>query len=191
MAERVLIVEDDEALCSALAGVATRWGDDILQAHSVEQGLELLRTDPRLVIVDVRLPDGRALDVVERAVQHRPAPTVVAMSGMASAEESFELAQAGVRAYVTKPIDVEEFTERVDLALAEAPQLDSFVAASVGHRPMRAVQGEVRQVMVDQALALSDGSRSGAARLLRISRQAVQQMLRERARRGAAPTESH
>jgi DNA-binding NtrC family response regulator len=161
-------------------------------AHSVQEGLQLLETDPRLVIVDVRLPDGRALDLVERAVQHRPAPVVVAMSGMASPEESFELAQAGVRAYVAKPIDVDEFTERIEAALNGAPQLDSFVAASVGHRPLRAVQGEVRQVMVDQALALSDGSRSGAARLLRISRQAVQQMLRERARRRSATgSETH
>jgi DNA-binding response OmpR family regulator len=190
MGERVLIVEDDEALCSAIAGIATRWGDSVLQAHSVREGLDLLKTDPRLIIVDVRLPDGRALDLVEEATQRRPTPVVVAMSGMASPEESFELAQAGVRAYLAKPIDVEEFTGRVDAALTEAPQLESFVAASVGHRPMRAVQGEVRQVMVDQALALSEGSRSGAARLLHISRQAVQQMLRERTRRGT-PTESH
>jgi DNA-binding transcriptional LysR family regulator len=34
--------------------------------------------------------------------------------------------------------------------------------------------------MVEQALAKAEGSRSGAARLLSVSRQAVQQMVRER-----------
>ena len=37
---------------------------------------------------------------------------------------------------------------------------------------------EVRRVMVKEALALTEGSRSGAARLLKVTRQAVQQMLR-------------
>ena len=44
--------------------------------------------------------------------------------------------------------------------------------------------------MVRQALALMEGSRSGAARLLDVSRQAVQQMLRGgRARPPAEPPE--
>jgi DNA-binding transcriptional LysR family regulator len=45
---------------------------------------------------------------------------------------------------------------------------------------MRELQTEVRRVMVEQALAKAEGSRSGAARLLSVSRQAVQQMVRER-----------
>ena len=36
----------------------------------------------------------------------------------------------------------------------------------------------MRSVMLHQALALTEGSRSGAARLLDVSRQAVQQILR-------------
>lgn len=181
MAARVLIVEDDTALCSAMSRVAARWGE-VLQAHTVQRALALLECDPMLVITDVRLPDGSGLDVVEPASRRRPTPTMVAVSGNASPEESFQLAQAGVRAYLAKPLGMDDLTRAVEGALSRGPSLDSLVAAAVGHRPMRELQGDVRRVMVDQALAMSEGSRSGAARLLRVSRQAVQQIVRDRER---------
>jgi len=43
---------------------------------------------------------------------------------------------------------------------------------------MRQVLEKVRGVMVDEALARENGSRSGAARRLGVSRQAVQQAVR-------------
>jgi len=180
MDERVLIVEDDKALCGALARVASRWGDEILQAHRVSDALELLDTNPTLLIIDVRMPDGSGLDVVEAASQRRPVPTMVAVSGEASPEESFRLAQAGVRAYLAKPLGLGEFVSLVEAAMRDAPDLQAVAAAAVGHRPLRNVRDEVRRTMVDQALARAEGNRSAAARLLNVSRQAVQQMVRER-----------
>jgi DNA-binding NtrC family response regulator len=177
---RILIVEDDEALCGALARVASRWGDEILQAHRVDEALGLLETNPTLLIVDVRMPDGSGLDVVEAASRRLPVPTMVAVSGVASAEESFRLAQAGVRAYLAKPLGLDEFVSKVEEALREAPALEPIAAAVVGHRPLRSVQDEMRRTMVDQALARAGGNRSAAARLLQVSRQAVQQMVHER-----------
>jgi DNA-binding NtrC family response regulator len=144
--------------------------------------LALLERDPQLVIMDVRLPDGTALDVAEAATRRRPAPTMVVVSGNASPEESFRLAQAGVRAYLAKPLGMDDLVQAVEGALREGPALEPLVAAAVGHTSMRELQGDVRRVMVDQALALADGSRSGAARLLQVSRQAVQQIMRERHR---------
>lgn len=180
MTARVLIVEDDPALRHALARVATRWGSEVLHASNAREGIAMLEADPRLLIIDLRLPDGDAFDVVEPAMRRRPSPTVVAMSGLASPEETFRLAQAGVRAFLRKPMGVPDLVEAVEAALREAPSLELFAAASVGRRPMRALQGELRKVMVDQALAMSNGSRAGAARLLAVSRQAVQQIVRER-----------
>ena len=44
---------------------------------------------------------------------------------------------------------------------------------------MRELQSDVRRVMIEQALAKARNSRSGAARLLDMTRQAVQQIVRE------------
>jgi DNA-binding NtrC family response regulator len=177
--ERVLIVEDHKPLRTAIARAARGWGAAVLEAGTVQEGLALLRHSPDVVIADVVLPDGDALPIVEEAVQLRPAAAVVAMSGQASADEAFRLAQAGARRYLAKPISLEELTRSVEKALSDPPKLDPFIAAHVGNSTLRQVTGQVRQVMVEQALAKAGNSRSGAARLLDLTRQAVQQIVRE------------
>ena len=194
MSTSVLIVEDDKALCGAIARIASRWGDEVFKAHSVAEALELLEKNPRLMIVDVRLPDGTAHDVVEAASRRRPVPTMVAISGGASPEESFRLAQAGVRAFLDKPLGADELTAKVEGALREAPELGRLAVAAVGTVPLREAQGEVRSAMMEQALGRSQGNLSEAARLLQVTRQAVQQMVhgRDHKRPGGAdpPPES-
>ncbi len=175
---RVLIVDDHEPLRQALARAARGWGAEVFEAGSVREAYDQLARLPDLVIVDVVLPDGSARPVVERAVKLRPAPAVIAMSGQASAEEAFELARLGARRYLPKPISLEDLTSAVDAALADRPDLTPHVAAHVGNTPMRQVLEQVRGVMVDEALAREKGSRSGAARRLGVSRQAVQQAVR-------------
>ncbi|HXZ85491.1 MAG TPA: DNA-binding response regulator [Myxococcota bacterium] len=177
--ERVLIVEDHKPLRTAITRAARGWGSEVLEAGTVRDGLALLAKLPDVVIVDVALPDGQALPIVEEAVQIRPAAAVVAMSGQASAEEAFRLARAGARRYLAKPISLEELTRSVEEAIGDRPKLAAFVAAHVGNTPLREVQSEVRRVMIEQALAKARNSRSGAARLLDLTRQAVQQIVRE------------
>ena len=177
--ERVLIVEDHKPLRQAIARAARDWGAEVLEAGTIREAHASLLQLPDLVIVDVALPDGHALSIVEEATRMRPSPAVIAMSGQASAEEAFQLARAGARRYLAKPISLEELTHSVEEALSDRPRLDAFVAAHVGNTPLREVQGEVRRVMIEQALAKARNSRSGAARLLDLTRQAVQQIVRE------------
>ena len=175
---RVLIVEDHKPLRQALARAARGWGSEVLEAGSISEAFDQLALGPDLVIVDVALPDGSARSIVEAVVKRRPAPAVIAMSGQASAEEAFDLARLGARRYLPKPISLEDLTRSVEEALGDRPDLGPLVAAHVGNTPMRQVLDEVRGVMVDEALARKQGSRSGAARILGVSRQAVQQAVR-------------
>lgn len=176
---RVLIIEDHEPLRQALARAAREWGADVLEAGTVSEAEALLPRLPDLMIVDVALPDGSAQQIVEQAVRLRPCPAVIAMSGQASAEEGFRLARAGARDYLAKPISLEDLLQSVRRVLSDRPDLAPFVAAHVGKTPLRELIDEVRRVMMEQALARAEGSRSGAARLLDVSRQAVQQAARE------------
>jgi two-component system response regulator RegA len=176
--ERVLVVEDDAALRAAVAEAARGWGHQVLEAGTASEAKQMLSPPPDLIIIDVRLPDEPAFAVLEAAARKWPVPIVVAMSGQASPEESFRLAQMGVRTYLAKPFTAEELGAAVETASRDTPLLGPVVTGFVGRVPLRELQDKVRDAMVRQALALAGGSRSGAARLLSISRQAVQQMLR-------------
>ncbi len=182
---RVLIVEDDDALREAIAREIASWPAEVIEAATARQAKERLHPSPDVLLLDVRLPDECAFSVLEEASRLRPAPVRIAMSGAASPVEAFRLARYGVRAYLAKPVSLDEITEAVRRACSESPVLEPLVVDCVGNIPMRELQRRVRKTMVRQALARCGGSRSGAARLLAVTRQAVQQILRRSVDDGA------
>ena len=177
---RVLVVEDHAPLRKAIAALLANSGAEVLEAETEREAIARLDPPPDLIICDVYLPDGSAQKIFESTLQLSPEPVKIAMSGYASAEEAFQLAKLGVLAYLPKPFALEQLSESIERVLCAPPDIDTLLRASVGQVPMRQLQQRVRSVMVGQALALTSGSRSGAARLLDVSRQAVQQITRAR-----------
>ena len=183
---RVLIVEDNVPLRTAIAALLRDSGAEVLEAGTEQDAMPLLDPPPDLIICDVYLPDGSALKILETALHLSPEPVKIAISGLASADEAFQLAKLGVLAYLAKPFSLDELSETIQRVLEAPPDIDTMLRASVGQVPMRELQQRVRKVMVGQALALTRGSRSGAARLLDVSRQAIQQITRSNRGRAAA-----
>ncbi len=178
--KRVLLVEDSPALTRTLTRVFEERGCEVFHAGTVELArARLTETHPDLALLDFALPDGTGLDVLKFMATIHPAPTVIAMTGSAAPTESFQLAQLGVRAYLRKPIDLSELEETITRVEEQPPELRHHVRELVGRVPVKDVEEEVRKVMVDEALSRSDGNKRGAARLLNISRQLLQHILRK------------
>ncbi len=176
---RVLIVEDDEALRQTLERALRERFENVSTAASVAAALEAIETaPPDLLLMDVELPDGSAVDVMRAAVKGDAMPLAVAMSGNATPTQSFELAQLGVRTYLAKPLTLSALERAIDEVLSQPPELGPHVRAAVGQKPIHEVESEVRDTMLREALGQSGGNRRGAARLLQVSRQLIQHMLR-------------
>jgi DNA-binding NarL/FixJ family response regulator len=125
---RVLVVDDDDTLRRSLSRLLRGAQIQVSEAKTVAEGVDLLAREPELVITDVRLPDGSGRRVVELACQRRPAPLIVAISGLASAGEAFALAQCGARIYLAKPFAEQELLD----GIADASG-DSRTAPVIGH----------------------------------------------------------
>ena len=178
--KRILVVEDDGPLCAALARVARGWGAETYEAHTLNEGRALMAHAPELVIADLWLEGECALGYVEELARFRPAPAILAISGRASPEESFKLGQLGVRAFLPKPLFLDRLVEKVEEALQHRPDPEIFVPPLVGKHSLKEVLDVVRRVMLEQALSMARGSRSGAARLIGVTRQAIQQVFQRR-----------
>jgi two-component system response regulator RegA len=188
---RVLLIEDDVPLRDAIRDAAINWTvevphqgavrqvsfDSVGTASSVPEALAALRDLFDLVIVDVRLGDESGITIVRQAHELSVMPTMIAISGKATATEAFELASLGVRGYLGKPFDMHELRAAIQAVLAEPPALGHGAMAQVGHRHIHAVQDEVKVAMLKRALQLEDGNLTRAAKHLGITRAAVQQML--------------
>ena len=179
--ERVLVVEDNRALLRSLQAALAETYSEVRACRSVaEAETAVAGWWPDLVLLDVVLPDGGADEVLNVLERRTPAPVVIAMSGAAEPSQSFLLGTRGVRAYMEKPLQIDRLQAVIRRALEAAPDLLPVLRQTVGHRPFADVQTEVRAVMLDEALARSRGSRRGAARLLSMSRQLLQYLLRQR-----------
>lgn len=175
----VLIVDDDRALLAALEETLRPLAAEVHTCASRRSARAYLGDHiPDLLLLDLVLPDGDAFDVLALLERRYPLPRIVAMSGVASPEQSFRLAQLGVRAFLVKPFDSAELRAAVDEALRAQPDLQLHVRQVVGKRSLREVESEVRGTMLREALARG-GSRRGASRLLGVSRQLVQHIIRK------------
>ena len=178
---RILVVEDSPSLGASIVEALAGVGDEIELCRTVRDALERLEAwKPHLIVADVRLPDGNAVELLQRSLTVRPAPCVVGISGEADRREVFDLAQLGMQAFVEKPFDALQLKEAVERALAAPPRLEPHVRNQLGHATLKTIEDRVRSTLVDEALARSGNNRRAAARLLSVTRQALQHILRRR-----------
>lgn len=175
----LLIVEDDPSLRRALTTALAPFARTVSACSNVAAAREKLPTlRPDFLVLDVSLPDGTAFDVLDAVHALAAMPIVVAISGNATADQSFRLAQRGVRAFVPKPLDLALLERTVTEVMAEPPDLIPHLRGAVGHASVLEVERVVRKTMLSEALGRTRGSKSGAARILHVSRQLLQHMVR-------------
>lgn len=178
--QRALVVEDDDQLRSTLEKALGPWAIERRSAKNLaEARRELLEFRPELVVLDFMLPDGTARELLASRAAVAPLPVIVALSAYAEPLDAFELARLGVRAYLQKPIDLSTFDEAVREALSTPPPLDVPARQAVGHIGLKDAEQALREAMIDEALKRASGNRRGAARLLKISRELLQHVLRK------------
>lgn len=194
----ILVVEDDLALQETLVAVleGMPWASfgsariagsgrkkqisvRVDRAGSLAEVRALEAAPYDLVLLDFVLPDGTGAEVLALLAGRGPLPIVIAISGETGPEEAFLLAQNGVRAFLRKPFGLRALQELVEKSLSDPPDPLPLVRGAVGKKPLKAIEDDVREAMVNEALARTRGSVRAAASLLGISRQMLGHILKK------------
>lgn len=176
----VMIVDDDASLLTALKTALASEYPVVRCCNSVSEAKTVLADwTPGLLITDVILPDGNAIDILSALREDQPYPMIVAISGAATPMNSFTLAKYGVHEYLEKPFGLTELHQAINDACSASTDLRPHIRTLVGRRPIKEVEDEVRHTMVTEAMVQSKGSRRAAAKVLDISRQLLQHILRK------------
>jgi two-component system KDP operon response regulator KdpE len=116
-AETLLIVEDEAQIRKFVRISLEAQGYQVREARLGEEGLELCASSPpRLVILDLGLPDLEGLDFIRRLRAWSAIPILV-LSVRASETEKIQALDAGANDYVTKPFGIGELMARVRVLL--------------------------------------------------------------------------
>lgn len=176
---RAVVIEDDRGLAARLRHHLSSRRIEANVAFGAVDGVDRIRSDsPDLVLLDYKLPDGNAREIIQQLADLSPWPTFVVISGQAEPLDTFQLAELGVHAYVQKPMTPASLDAALKRAATPPVGLTPALRRAVGHIGVREVEHLARRTMVQEALARARGSRSGAARLLGMSRQLLQHVIR-------------
>lgn len=151
-ADRVLAVDDGQAIRRALTLALEARGYDVTVAGTGRQALELCASrQPAAVLLDLGLPDIDGVDVVRRLrAAHGAELPIIVLTALGADEQKLTALDEGADDYLTKPYSTPELLARLQLALdhrrpGEAAGVGSpVVAGGTDHR-------HVGDLMVDAA----------------------------------------
>lgn len=143
MTVRVLVVEDEEHAAQAHAAYTTRTdGFEVAGvARSAGEAMRMLTADPHvdLVLLDMHLPDGHGLGLLQRLRSAGHLPDVIAVTSARDVDVVRSAVAQGVVLYLLKPFTYPTFRAKLEQYAAYRAQL-----AATG--------GDVAQEEVDEML---------------------------------------
>lgn len=119
-ARKIVVIEDEVAIASAVAARLRAEGFAVEIAHDGPAGVDLCRrTDPDLVVLDLMLPGFDGLEVCRRIQEDHPVP-VIMLTALDSETDVLVGLGVGADDYVTKPFSPRQLVARVHALLRRA-----------------------------------------------------------------------
>jgi two-component system response regulator AtoC len=131
----VLVVDDDLNFLLGLAEVVRREGFTTTTASTLKDARsELAKNPPDILLIDLNLPDGSGLELLEESEGR--GPDVIFITAHASVETAVEALRRGASDYLTKPVDF----ARVKMVLANLARTREL------KKEIGALKGELRSL---------------------------------------------
>jgi DNA-binding NtrC family response regulator len=119
MSDTLLLIEDEPLLSAELVRHFRRAGFEVMTAATLAQAKRMLLHDevqPLVVISDMSLPDGNALDLLEATRSHAMGGEWLFLTGYGGVADSVRALRLGAFDFLEKPCEL----ERLDLVVAGA-----------------------------------------------------------------------
>lgn len=128
----VFLVDDHRLFLSGVKAELEDKVDIVGSSSDVDDAIAGVRdADPDVVLIDVHMPGGGGLTVIEQVTETHPDMRFLALSVSDAAEDVIAMIRAGARGYVTKSIAPDELVDAITRVHAGdavfSPRLAGFV----------------------------------------------------------------
>lgn len=166
---RVLLVEDDETLGAAVRDQMTADAHAVDWMQCLDDAYEAVRTAPYdLILLDLRLPDGRGLDFLRMRRGGGDATPVIILTARDQISDRIAGLNAGADDYLVKPFDLSELSARVSAVarrysgnpnpLVNLGPVEVDLPAHVAYRDGRRIELTAREWALLEALLQRPGA---------------------------------
>ncbi|OQW75302.1 MAG: sigma-54-dependent Fis family transcriptional regulator [Proteobacteria bacterium ST_bin11] len=186
MTNTLLIIEDETLLASELARYFSKGDWEVSIAHSLQQAEQFLggqALDPLVVLSDMNLPDGNALDLLEKLKPEIGSSEWVFLTGYGSVADSVRAVRLGAYDFIEKPCSLDRLNLLVEGAARSARaqrrleqqtasqnhqySIDSLIGSSPAMTQLRAMLKQVANVPFS-SLIVSGETGTGKGMIARI-----------------------
>ncbi len=113
----VMVVDDDEGVRRSCCQIAERLGCAVVGAGNATAAQAILKDHPiDLILLDLKLPGGGGMALLEQVKMLHPETAVVVMTAFATVSSAVEAMRIGASDYLTKPFALEELTRVLERA---------------------------------------------------------------------------
>ena len=120
MSDPILIVDDEPQIRKFLRISLAANGHEVIEAASAKEAIKAAREGtPRLVILDLGLPDRSGQEVIS-AIRETSSVPIIVLSVRAGEADKVEALDRGANDYVVKPFGIAELMARMRVALRPA-----------------------------------------------------------------------
>jgi DNA-binding NtrC family response regulator len=114
MAERILVVDDEQIIRESLGFVLKKEGYQVEEAPNGKEALAKQEARPfDVVISDIEMPEMRGMELLEHVTKRTPQTFVIMITAFASIETAVASLRKGAYDYVLKPIDFDDILHRL------------------------------------------------------------------------------
>lgn len=105
---RILVVDDEEEICSLLKEFLMKKGYEVLTATDASSALEAVsRTRPHLVLLDIRMPQKDGITLLKEIKEINREIGVIMVTAVRDEILAKKTLEFGADGYITKPIDLD------------------------------------------------------------------------------------
>ncbi|MEM1776192.1 MAG: response regulator, partial [Nitrososphaerota archaeon] len=139
---KILIVDDDETICSILKELLERYKFQVKLAYNAWSALEILQEENfDVVVVDLLLTGMNGIDLLSTIKRTSPNTVVIIITAYGSIPSAVEAIKKGASDYICKPFRVEDLVIAIKRALAEAKSksLNEHIFSCLSHELRRKI----------------------------------------------------
>ncbi len=117
----IWIIDDDRSIRWVFEKTLARENLDYKSFASADEALaELARSQPQVVVTDIRMPGGSGLDLLQVIKERYPTLPVIIMTAYSDLDSAVAAFQGGAFEYLPKPFDIDHAVELIRRALDES-----------------------------------------------------------------------
>lgn len=120
MAEKVLLVDDEEDFLEVMAERMKARGIDVTTSSTASEALDMIEKESYdAIILDFMMPDMDGFQTLQAIKERRPESQIILLTGYATVEKGVEAMKMGATDFIEKPADLEKLTEKIKAAQAK------------------------------------------------------------------------